>query len=145
MRILLRHSLQRPLLLALALVLAVCTRAAGDAGPRGLDFYFIDVEGGAATLIVTPAGESILIDSGNPGDRDAGRIAAAAKDAGVSAIDYYITTHWHSDHMGGAAALAKLLPIRQRYGHAIPDPLTEDIDKDLMAAWNGLESTPVVL
>ena len=88
-------------------MLAVCTHAAGDNEPRGLDFYFIDVEGGAATLIVTPAGESILIDSGNPGERDAARIAAAAKDAGVSAIDYYITTHWHSDHVGGAAPLAE--------------------------------------
>src|SRR5262245_16569283 len=145
MRILLRHSVQRRVLLAIALVLVVCTRARGDNERRGLDFYFIDVEGGAATLIVSPAGESILIDSGNPGDRDAARIAAAAKDAGVSAIDYYITTHWHSDHMGGAAPLAKLLPIRQRYGHAIPDPLSDDIDKDLMAAWNGLEGAPAFL
>src|SRR6185436_11815005 len=63
----------------------------------GLRFSFVDVEGGAATLIVTPAGESILIDSGNPGDRDAGRIAEAARQMGLTQIDHYITTHWHSD------------------------------------------------
>ncbi len=67
----------------------------------GLRFSFVDVEGGAATLIVTPAGESILIDSGNPGDRDAGRIAEAARQMGLTEISHYITTHWHSDHVGG--------------------------------------------
>jgi hypothetical protein len=116
-----------------------------DTAPRGLDIYFIDTEGGAATLIVTPAGESILIDSGNPGDRDAHRIAAAAKDAGVSEIDHYITTHWHSDHVGGAAPLSKLLPIKARYGHAIPSPLPEDISAPLIDAWKGLEGEPQFL
>src|SRR5262249_18785203 len=92
----------------------------------GLDVYFIDTEGGAATLIVTPAGQSILIDSGNPGDRDARRIAAAAHDAGVTQIDHYITTHYHSDHVGGAGPLSKLIPIKAHYGHAIPSPLPDD-------------------
>ena len=77
----------------------------------GLRFTFVDVEGGAATLIVTPAGESILIDSGNPGDRDAGRIAAAAKAAGVTEITHYITTHYHSDHFGGIFPLSKIVPV----------------------------------
>jgi glyoxylase-like metal-dependent hydrolase (beta-lactamase superfamily II) len=112
---------------------------AADAAPRGLDVYFVDTEGGAATLIVTPAGESILIDSGNPGDRDAHRIAAAAKDAGITQIDHYITTHWHSDHVGGAAPLSKLLPIKARYGHAIPSPLPEDINAPLMDAWRHVQ------
>ena len=117
-----------------------------DAGePRGLEFYFLDTEGGAATLIVTPAGESILIDSGNPGDRDAGRIAKAARDAGLSQIDHYITTHWHSDHVGGAAPLAKLIPIRQAYGHHIPDPLPKDISPDLIVTWRGIATEPISL
>jgi competence protein ComEC len=78
-------------------------------GPR---IYWIDVEGGAATLIVTPSGESVLIDSGNPGYRDADRIAkAATQEAGLKRIDHLITTHYHRDHFGGAATLAKLLPI----------------------------------
>jgi arylsulfatase A-like enzyme/beta-lactamase superfamily II metal-dependent hydrolase len=79
---------------------------------RTLDIYWIDVEGGAATLIVTPAGESVLIDSGNPGRRDADRIfAVATKEAGLKKIDHLITTHYHRDHFGGAAQLAGSLPI----------------------------------
>src|SRR5438552_15547874 len=75
---------------------------AADELPRGLDIYFIDTEGGAATLLVTPAGESVLIDCGNPGNRDAERIHdVAAKQAGLKAIDHLIITHWHTDHYGG--------------------------------------------
>ncbi|MFM7149111.1 MAG: MBL fold metallo-hydrolase, partial [Gemmataceae bacterium] len=82
------------------------------AGERsnGLEIFFIDTEGGAATLIVTPARESILIDTGNPGSRDAERIhQTATKQAGLTAIDHLITTHWHLDHYGGVARLAKLM------------------------------------
>ena len=69
-----------------------------QASPKTLDIYFIDVEGGAATLIVTPSGESLLIDSGYPGERDAGRIAQVALTvAGLKQIDHYITTHWQQD------------------------------------------------
>ncbi len=70
--------------------------------PRGLRILWIDTEGGAATLIVTPAGESILIDTGNPGVRDSDRIAkVATKEAGLKRIDHLITTHYHIDHFGG--------------------------------------------
>ena len=93
----------------------------------------------------TPAGESILIDSGNPGTRDAGRIVAAAKEAGVTEITHYITTHWHSDHVGGIAEVAKAVPVRAVYGHTIPDPLPKDINPDLVAAWKALSSTPLFL
>jgi len=91
---------------------------------RTLDIYFIDVEGGQSTLMVTPAGESFLIDTGFAGDgafqskagdprraRDAQRIAAAARDAGVTRIDYLLITHFHADHDGGVVELAQLLPI----------------------------------
>src|SRR5215831_6904098 len=93
---------------------------------RGLDIYFVDTEGGAATLIVSPAGESILIDCGNPGTRDADRIHAAAEAAGIKAIDHLIITHWHVDHYGGIARLSELIPIHHYYDHGIPDSLTED-------------------
>ena len=97
-------------LLALVL-LAVPSRA--EEKPRGLDISFIDTEGGAATLIVTPAGESVLIDCGNPGPRDAERIhQTATQQAGLEAIDHLVITHWHTDHYGGVARLAKLMPIR---------------------------------
>ena len=40
---------------------------------RGLEIIWVDVEGGAATLIIAPSGESLLIGTGYPGrgDRDA--------------------------------------------------------------------------
>lgn len=88
---------------------------------RQLDFIWSDVEGGAATLIVTPAGESILIDSGNPGARDPERIHKAAKDAGLTKIDHLITTHFHIDHFGGAAELSKLIPIGTVWDNGVPE------------------------
>ena len=71
-----------------------------------LDIYVIDVEGGEATLFVSPSGESMLVDTGWPGfdGRDADRIAAVAQQAGVDQIDYLLVTHFHTDHMGGALA-----------------------------------------
>jgi beta-lactamase superfamily II metal-dependent hydrolase len=127
------------------LLLAGTPVAAQQADPSGLRFTFVDVEGGAATLVVTAAGESILIDSGNPGPRDAGRIIAAAKEAGLTEITHYVTTHWHSDHFGGIAEVARSLPVRAVYGHAVPDVLPKDINPDLMAAWKALSATPIVL
>jgi len=87
---------------------------------RTLDIYVIDVEGGNATLVVTPSGESLLMDTGNGGAaaaRDVGRIMAAVKDAGVQQIDHLITTHWHGDHFGGMAELAGRIPIREFIDH----------------------------
>ena len=85
---------------------------------RNLDIYWIDVEGGAATLTVSPSGESMLVDTGYAvGDRDAKRIAAAAKDAGLTRIDSVVTSHFHGDHVGGLAALAKMIPIGKYFDH----------------------------
>jgi len=85
------------------------------ASPRSksLQIYFVDVEGGQATLFVTPTGQSLLVDTGWPGfdGRDADRIVAAAKKAGVSKIDYVLITHFHMDHGGGATQLAAKIPI----------------------------------
>src|SRR4051812_49236974 len=80
---------------------------------RTLDIYFIDVEGGQATLVVTPARESLLIDTGFPENngRDADRILAAANDAGVKQIDYVLITHYHRDHVGGVPQLADRIRI----------------------------------
>jgi beta-lactamase superfamily II metal-dependent hydrolase len=87
---------------------------------RSLDIYWIDVEGGAATLIVSPSGQSLLVDTGNPGadDRDAKRIyQVATKEAGLTKIDYLSTSHYHSDHVGGLEALVKLIPIEHFLDH----------------------------
>jgi beta-lactamase superfamily II metal-dependent hydrolase len=115
-------------LFALVLATSSCV------SPRqSLDIYFVDVEGGQATLIVEPGGESLLIDAGHagqgkagsvPGDpllaRDAQRILAAARAANVTKIDILIVTHFHADHFGGVMELAQLLPI-----DTILDPGTE--------------------
>jgi competence protein ComEC len=106
--------------LLLALVLSVAFPTAQTATVKTLDIYVVDVEGGNATLFVAPSGESLLIDSGNNGAaavRDAERIMAAAKEAGLTRIDNLITTHWHGDHFGGMAELAARIPIRNFIDH----------------------------
>src|ERR1022692_4216476 len=88
--------------LLLALALTVATAGAQmPAGARTLDIYFIDTEGGHAALYVSPSGQAILSDSGNPGNRDPDRILAALEAAGVRQIDYLVSTHYHVDHVGG--------------------------------------------
>jgi len=86
---------------------------------KNLEVYFIDVEGGQATLVVPPGGESMLIDTGWAGfnHRDAQRIAAAAKAAGVKKIDYLLITHYHADHVGGVPQLVEKLPVRNFVDH----------------------------
>ena len=103
-----------------AIALSLSSKANGT--NHTLDIYWNDVEGGGATLIVTPAGESILIDSGNPGGRDAGRINKTATEAaGLKKIDHFILTHFHRDHYGGIPELSSLLPIGQVYDKGIPE------------------------
>ena len=112
-------------------LLAAPTAATADT--RGtLQIYFIDVEGGQSTLIVTPERHSVLIDTGwagagsgfHPGDpqaaRDANRIVAAARDAGISRIDYLLITHFHIDHDGSVAELSQLMPIGTFIDHSGP-------------------------
>jgi beta-lactamase superfamily II metal-dependent hydrolase len=83
------------------------------AASETLEIYFIDVEGGQATLIVTPAGQSMLVDAGWPGfeGRDAERIVKTARQAGLQQIDYMLVTHYHTDHVGGVPQLAGRIPI----------------------------------
>ena len=103
------------ILLAFISLLSVPSRAA-----EPLRIQWIDVEGGAATLILTPAGESILIDTGMPGLRDPVRIHRHCRDiAKISKIDHLVITHFDLDHYGGAADLAKLIPIGRVYDHGV--------------------------
>src|SRR5262249_20691478 len=108
----------RQFLTCLSLVTVVAVTAAQTR--KTLDIYLIDVEGGNATLFASPSGESVLIDTGNGGaaaTRDADRIMAAVKDAGLQQIDHLITTHWHGDHFGGMAEVANRIPIREFIDH----------------------------
>ncbi len=100
----------------LALPLALSAR------DQTLDIYWIDSEGGGSTLLVTPAGESVLIDTGNPGGRDPQRIQKVAKEqAGLTRIDHVIITHFHADHFGGLAELAELMPVGALYDKGVPE------------------------
>src|ERR1017187_8859603 len=96
---------------------------ASQAGPQGkaLDIYFVDVEGGQATLFVTPQGQSLLIDTGWPGNggRDADRIGAATKQAGLSKIDFVLLTHYHVDHAGGVPQLWAKIPVGAFIDHGV--------------------------
>lgn len=107
--------------LRFALFLAAAATAFAGQKDKTLDIYWIDSEGGGSTLIVTPNDESVLIDTGNPGARDAGRIAEMAKAAGLTKIDYVALTHYHIDHFGGGAALSQLMPIGSIYQRAVPE------------------------
>ena len=97
-----------PVVLAIGSVFAANAQSAGK-----LRVYFLDAEGGQATLFVTPAGESLLIDTGWPGNdgRDADRIVAEAKKAGLAKIDYVLITHYHDDHVGGVPQLVARIPV----------------------------------
>jgi competence protein ComEC len=120
-------------LVGAALVLSTMTARTQDR--KTFDIYFIDVEGGQSTLFVSPSGESMLVDTGNPGDRDADRIAAAAKQAGVTRIDYLVVTHYDGDHVGGVKDIADRLPIRTFVDHGarIPPPGAPALTPDAQA------------
>src|SRR5271170_1870412 len=106
-----------------AVLLSLCgTAVAGAKHPareKALRIYFVDVEGGQATLFVTPGGQSLLIDTGWPGfeGRDAERIVAAARLEGLSKIDFVLLTHYHTDHAGGLTQLAKRIRIGAMIDH----------------------------
>jgi competence protein ComEC len=101
----------------LAIVLAPVLPAGQVRSDKTLDIYVIDTEGGKATLFVSPSGESLLIDSGNPGGRDTERIMAAVEHAGLKQITYLLTTHYHGDHVGGMQALAERIPVGHFVDH----------------------------
>ena len=119
---------------SLATLLVVCAGALQ--GAKTLDLYFIDVEGGQATLVVAPSGQSLLIDTGYTGfgGRDTLRIAAAAKDAGVKRIDTLLITHFHDDHVGGVANLLDRFPVTTFLDHG-PSIETKDYPAAYAAAF----------
>jgi competence protein ComEC len=84
-----------------------------------LRVYFVDVEGGQSTLFVMPSGETLLVDTGNPGGRDVDRILAVCKSAGVKKIDNLVVTHYHTDHVGGLPDLAAKIPVGRFIDHGV--------------------------
>jgi len=123
--------MQRTLRYALLLLILAAPSVPAAPESRVLRIVWIDVEGGAATLVVTPAGESLLLDAGWPGERDAQRIARAARAEGVERIDHLLISHFHTDHWGGVADLARAIPIVRFYDRGLPDPSAPGVDKRL--------------
>lgn len=106
--------------LAAFLALALSTTCVDAAATRNtLDIWVVDVEGGNATLFVTPSGDSVLIDTGNANgaERDSSRIMEAVRDAGITQIDHLILTHYHGDHFGGMELVAKQIPVKEFIDH----------------------------
>jgi competence protein ComEC len=119
---------------------SLCMAATAWAAPnsRALQIYFIDVEGGQATLFVTPDSQSLLIDTGWPDNegRDADRIVSAAKKAGISKIDYVLITHFHTDHVGGVPQLAARIPVGTFIDHG---ENRESTDADTVKGWQAYQ------
>jgi len=139
----------RNMLLATAAGLAALIGQAGQDGAAAqtrttLDIYVVDVEGGNATLFVAPSGQSLLIDTGNfapdGGVRDAGRIMLAARDAHLTQIDNLIITHWHGDHYGVLAELAKQIPIQHFIDHGPNVQPAEAVDEFLAKVYPQLHA-----
>lgn len=136
-----RRWMQAAAGLALSAALLSPTAHAGRpqaASAQQLHIWFIDVEGGQSTLFVTPDGHSLLIDTGWPGNgsRDAYRIAQAAKQAGISKIDYVLLTHYHVDHTGGVPQLVEKIPVGTFIDHG---PNRETSDAATEAAYQGYQ------
>ena len=136
-----KNILRRAIVFLPALLMAILPSAlSAQTASKTLDVYIIDVEGGNATLFVSPNRESLLIDTGNAGPtaakRDAGRIMEAIQAAGLTQIDHLIITHWHGDHFGGLAELAAKIPIREFIDHGPnvqPGELADNFLKDTYA------------
>ncbi len=117
---------------------ATAHSSTSPAGQKTLQVYFVDVEGGQATLFVTPKGESLLIDTGWPGNdgRDAERITKAVKEAGIRKIDFVLITHFHNDHVGGAPQLAARIPITTFIDHG---ENRESSDQPTVQVWQAYQ------
>ena len=122
----------RSLLVVFQIALASLTLAAAKTS-KPLEIYFIDVEGGQATLFVTSTGQSLLIDAGWPVERDLQRITGAMKLANVQKLDFMLITHYHHDHVGGVPLLVQTVPVGTFVDHGLLRQPAEPMDKDYAA------------
>jgi len=121
--------MQRSSIVPLLIVLLVSSAAAAKPA-QPMQIYFIDVEGGQSTLLVSPSGQSILIDTGWAGGRDADRILSAAKAAAIKRIDYVVITHYHQDHVGGVRDLAGRIKIGAFVDHGASNEDSDSVRQE---------------
>ena len=129
-----RFSLRVVAIAALCAVVAVAGLAAQARTPT-LTIYYIDTEGGQSTLVVGPSGDTLLVDTGNAGERDLGRIVETLRAAGVTKIDHLWTTHYHGDHVGALLAIASQFPVGHFYDHGAPHPKDRIVSAQFLAAY----------
>jgi competence protein ComEC len=128
----------RRIIAALASVVVSGTALAAQSGTAALSIYYIDTEGGQSTLFVGPTGESMLVDTGNAGERDLSRIVETLRSAGVSRIDHMWTTHFHGDHVGALLEVAKQFPVQHFYDHGAPHEKDRIISAAFLTAYTEL-------
>ncbi len=114
------------------------SRPAAQGRTQPLTIYFIDTEGGQSTLFIAPSGESLLVDTGNAGDRDLGRIVDTLRTAGVTTIDHLWTTHYHGDHVGALLEVARQFPVGHFYDHGAPHPNDRIVSAEFLSAYETL-------
>lgn len=119
-------------------VVAAVWCAAAQSRTGTLTIHYIDTEGGQSTLFVGPTGESLLIDTGNAGERDLGRIADTLRTAGITKIDHLWTTHYHGDHVGALLELSKQFPVTHFYDHGKPHPGDRIVSAQFLSAYEAL-------
>jgi len=130
----------RAVVITVCCVLAAALAVTAQVRPGTLSIYYIDTEGGQSTLFVGPAGESLLVDTGNGGDRDLGRIVETLRSAGVTKIDHLWTTHYHGDHVGALLEVAKQFPVGHFYDHGKPNPNDRIVSAQFLTAYEALSS-----
>lgn len=67
--------------------------------------YFFDVGQADCSLLLFPDNSVALIDAGNK--QDGKKIADYLDDLGIETINYFVLTHPHEDHIGGAVDIFK--------------------------------------
>ena len=130
----------RAVVIAVCCVVGAVLCAAAQGRTATLTIYYIDTEGGQSTLFVGPTGESLLVDTGNAGERDLGRVADTLRTAGVSKIDHLWTTHYHGDHVGALLELAKQFPVAHFYDHGKPHPNDRIVSAQFLSAYESLSA-----
>ena len=68
---------------------------------KELRVHVLDVGQGDAILIISPEGKTVLVDAGD--EKNGKKVVEALRLGGVQQLDYFIATHSHPDHIGGAA------------------------------------------